>query len=85
MPEYIVAGSLPFRLPAIGTDVECFARAVHRLHGTMFRGYIDWCHHVCLPRRVPELRLDRLKRNHAIQVSELNRCDSDDAMLGSGN
>ncbi|KAK2080835.1 hypothetical protein QBZ16_000689 [Prototheca wickerhamii] len=42
--------------------MDRFGRAVHRLHGAIFDGYRDWCQHVGLPRRLPELRLDALRR-----------------------
>jgi hypothetical protein len=35
---------------------------VFRLHATIFQGYRDWCRHVDLPERIPELALEELRK-----------------------
>ncbi|KAL6774638.1 GSL1 [Auxenochlorella protothecoides x Auxenochlorella symbiontica] len=53
-----------------GDDMDRFARAVHRLHAAIFQGYRDWCSHVGLPLRIPELKLAKIHRPHTIQEWE---------------
>ncbi|KFM22655.1 Callose synthase 5 [Auxenochlorella protothecoides] len=48
--------------------MDRFARAVHRLHAAIFQGYRDWCSHVGLPLRIPELKLAKIHRPHTIQA-----------------
>ena len=47
---------------AQGTDQDKFKRAVHRLHGAIFNGYKDWCHHVELPQYVPDASYEFLRK-----------------------
>jgi hypothetical protein len=39
----------------VATEEEKFVRAVHRLHGGIFQAYKDWCKHVSLVERLPQL------------------------------
>lgn len=46
---------------------------MYRLHATIFQGYRDWCRHVDLPERVPELTMDSLLKGGEAVVSSLSR------------
>lgn len=54
-----------------GTDEDRWTRSVYRLHATIFQGYRDWCRHVDLPERVPELTMEALLKGGEAVVSWL--------------
>ncbi len=51
-------------------DEEKFVRAVFRLHGGIFQAYKDWCSHVDLMERLPELEYGRCVSKRGESVLE---------------
>jgi len=54
---------------AAGTDDDKFERAVYRIHAGIFQAYRDWCRHVELLPRLPQLEYEAMceSRGHVLE------------------
>lgn len=65
--HHLIVKNYMRRDKCIATEEEKFIRAVYRLHGGIFQAYKDWCNHVCLVERLPQLEYSSMsKERHGI-------------------
>lgn len=59
--HHLIVKNYMRRDKAPGTEDDKFERSIHRLHAAIFQAYFDWCNHVAVLPRLPQLEYQDVK------------------------